>query len=95
MVKELKKLLDASGPGASSKCILEHHGFALPQRWCYDKPAAERHWERLIALYRRNLGTALGPRLQARLTAFAIAHEVGQEACTDEPRQTSRVSMTG
>ena len=33
-----------------------HHGFAFPGRWCYDKPAAERHWERLIALYRRNLG---------------------------------------
>jgi carboxymethylenebutenolidase len=32
-----------------------HHGFAFPQRWCYDKPAAERHWERLIALYRRCL----------------------------------------
>ena len=30
-----------------------HHGFAFPQRWCYDKPAAERHWERLLALYRR------------------------------------------
>jgi dienelactone hydrolase len=33
-----------------------HHGFAFPQRWCYDKPAADRHWERLIALYRRRLG---------------------------------------
>jgi carboxymethylenebutenolidase len=33
-----------------------HHGFAFPQRWCYDKLAAERHWERLIALYRRRLG---------------------------------------
>jgi carboxymethylenebutenolidase len=33
-----------------------HHGFAFPARWCYDKPAAERHWERLIALYRRRLG---------------------------------------
>ena len=33
-----------------------HHGFAFPERWCYDKPAAERHWERLIALYRRCLG---------------------------------------
>ena len=33
-----------------------HHGFAFPERWCYDKPAAERHWERLIALYRRRLG---------------------------------------
>ena len=32
------------------------HGFAFPQRAVYDKPAAERHWERLIALFRRNLG---------------------------------------
>lgn len=32
------------------------HGFAFPQRALYDKPAAERHWERLIALFRRNLG---------------------------------------
>lgn len=57
MVDELKNLFDASGargeleihPGV-------HHGFAFPGRWCYDRPAAERHWERLIALYRRNLG---------------------------------------
>jgi len=33
-----------------------HHGFAFPQRDAYDKPAAERHWERLHALFRRNLG---------------------------------------
>ena len=32
-----------------------HHGFAFPQRPVYDKPAAERHWERLFALWRRNL----------------------------------------
>ncbi|HEY9218510.1 MAG TPA: dienelactone hydrolase family protein [Phenylobacterium sp.] len=31
------------------------HGFAFPQRPAYDKPAAERHWERLFALYRRRL----------------------------------------
>lgn len=57
MVAKLQGLLDASGargeleihPGV-------HHGFAFPGRWCYDRPAAERHWERLIALYRRNLG---------------------------------------
>ena len=57
MVAELRTLFDASGvrgelevhPGV-------HHGFAFPQRWCYDKPAAERHWERLISLYRRVLG---------------------------------------
>jgi carboxymethylenebutenolidase len=32
-----------------------HHGFAFPQRPVYDKTAAERHWERLFALFRRNL----------------------------------------
>jgi carboxymethylenebutenolidase len=32
------------------------HGFAFPQRAAYDKAAAERHWERLLALYRRRLG---------------------------------------
>lgn len=32
------------------------HGFAFPQRPAYDKTAAERHWERLIALFRRQLG---------------------------------------
>lgn len=57
MVEALRELFATSGargeleihPGV-------HHGFAFPGRWCYDKPAAERHWERLIALYRRNLG---------------------------------------
>jgi carboxymethylenebutenolidase len=34
-----------------------HHGFAFPQRGAvYDKAAAERHWERLFALWRRRLG---------------------------------------
>jgi len=32
-----------------------HHGFAFPQRPAYDKPAAERHWARLHALFARNL----------------------------------------
>lgn len=33
-----------------------HHGFAFPQRGSlYDKVAAERHWERLLALFARNL----------------------------------------
>jgi carboxymethylenebutenolidase len=32
------------------------HGFAFPQRAVYDKPAAERHWERLHALFKRRLG---------------------------------------
>jgi carboxymethylenebutenolidase len=33
-----------------------HHGFAFPERGpIYDKAAAERHWERLHALFSRNL----------------------------------------
>jgi len=35
-----------------------HHGFAFPKRPVYDRAAAERHWERLLALYRRNLASA-------------------------------------
>jgi len=31
------------------------HGFAFPQRAAYDKAAAERHWERLLALFWRRL----------------------------------------
>jgi carboxymethylenebutenolidase len=57
MVKELEALFDKSGnPGELELNPGVHHGFAFPERWCYDRPAAERHWERLIALYRRRLG---------------------------------------
>jgi carboxymethylenebutenolidase len=31
------------------------HGFAFPQRPVYVKPAAERHWERMLSLFARNL----------------------------------------
>jgi carboxymethylenebutenolidase len=35
------------------------HGFAFPEReGAYDKPSAERHWERVFALFRRNLVSA-------------------------------------
>ncbi len=57
MVDELRSLFQRAGsPGEIEYYPGVHHGFAFPQRWCYDKPAAERHWERLIALYRRRLG---------------------------------------
>jgi carboxymethylenebutenolidase len=57
MVEELRGLfVKAGSPGEIELYPGVHHGFAFPQRWCYDKPAAERHWERLIALYRRRLG---------------------------------------
>jgi carboxymethylenebutenolidase len=32
-----------------------HHGFAFPKRPIYHRDGAERHWERLVSLYRRNL----------------------------------------
>lgn len=32
------------------------HGFTFPTRYCYDKAAAERAWERIFALFRRRLG---------------------------------------
>jgi carboxymethylenebutenolidase len=57
MVEELRGLFARAG--ATGEIEFQpgvHHGFAFPERWCYDKPAAERHWERLIALYRRRLG---------------------------------------
>jgi carboxymethylenebutenolidase len=57
MIDALKKQLETDRvtnvevelyPGAD-------HGFAFPQRAAYNKEAAERHWERLLALYQRNL----------------------------------------
>ncbi|MCG8548409.1 MAG: dienelactone hydrolase family protein [Alphaproteobacteria bacterium] len=57
MVEELKGLFDKAGADGEIEIYPGvHHGFAFPERWCYDKPAAERHWERLLALYRRQLG---------------------------------------
>ena len=57
MVEELRGLFRRAGTAGEIELYPGvHHGFAFPQRWCYDKPAAERHWERLIALYRRRLG---------------------------------------
>ena len=60
IVAQLQSALDAARtnyrlewyPGAE-------HGFAFPLRaGIYHKPSAERHWERLFSLFRRNLGEA-------------------------------------
>lgn len=58
---ETVEALDAALKGAGVVAEVElypgtQHGFAFPQRAVYDKAAAERHWERLIALFRRSLG---------------------------------------
>lgn len=57
MVETLRRhFTEAGSPGEIELYPGVHHGFAFPERKIYDKPAAERHWERLIALYRRRLG---------------------------------------
>ncbi len=60
MVEELQDLFKQAGVAGEIELYPGvHHGFAFPERWCYDKSAAERHWERLLALYRRRLDVAL------------------------------------
>jgi carboxymethylenebutenolidase len=56
MVEALDASLKDSGVNAEVEVYRGvEHGFAFPQRAVYDKAAAERHWERLFALFRRNL----------------------------------------
>jgi carboxymethylenebutenolidase len=58
-VTELEPLREAFAEGGVNAEVELYagadHGFAFPQRPAYDKPAAERHWERLFSLFRRNL----------------------------------------
>jgi len=57
MVDELRGLFQRSGAAGELEIYPGlHHGFAFPERKVYDLAGAERHWERLIALYRRRLG---------------------------------------
>jgi len=57
MVAELRARFEASGAAGELEIYPgAHHGFAFPERQIYDVASAERHWERLIALYRRRLG---------------------------------------
>ena len=57
LVEDLKASLSADKINAEVEIYPGvEHGFAFPQRPAYDKAAAERHWERLNALYRRRLG---------------------------------------
>ena len=56
MVEQLKAYFARSGANGEIEIYPSvHHGFAFPERWCYDRAAAERHWERLHALYRSTL----------------------------------------
>ena len=57
LVGQLKAQLEADKVNAEVEIYpAAEHGFAFPQRAAYNKDAAERHWERLSALFRRRLG---------------------------------------
>lgn len=56
-VAKLKQMLEDQG----ANCLLEihpgtEHGFVFPERAMYHKAEAERNWERVFALFRRQLG---------------------------------------
>lgn len=56
MLPPLRDALAASGAQAEVELYPGvEHGFAFPGRAAYDRDAAERHWERLFALFRRRL----------------------------------------
>jgi len=57
MVETLRKTLADDGADAEVEIYPGvEHGFAFPQRPAYDRAAAERHWERLFALFGGTLG---------------------------------------
>jgi carboxymethylenebutenolidase len=55
---EMVAEMQATLKGANGEVELypgTHHGFAFPQRPAYHKAAAEQHWERVLALFKRRL----------------------------------------
>ena len=57
VVAKLDQALKSAGVNAEVEIYrgLEH-GFAFASRHSYDRVGADRHWERMLALFRRNLG---------------------------------------
>jgi carboxymethylenebutenolidase len=56
IVEKVRQQMKTDGANAEVEIYPgTHHGFAFPKRPVYHRDAAERHWERLLALYRRNL----------------------------------------
>lgn len=56
-IEPLRKALKEADANAEVELYPRvEHGFAFPLRPVYDKPSAERHWERLFALFKRRLG---------------------------------------
>jgi len=55
-VEKLRQTLSAAGANAEVELYPKaEHAFCFPERPAYNKAAAERHWERLHALFGRNL----------------------------------------
>lgn len=60
-IERLRAGLDASGaPYRIEWYPKVEHGFVFPQRAVYDRAAAERHWEQILALFARRLQTRTG-----------------------------------
>lgn len=56
MIAPLRDDLAANGVKAEVELAPGvEHGYVFPKRPAYDKAASERHWERILALYRRQL----------------------------------------
>ncbi len=56
MIPKLAADLSANGVDAEVELYpAAEHGFVFPQRPAYDRPSAERHWERVLALFDRRL----------------------------------------
>lgn len=55
-LEQMKTSLEAAGVRHRIERYQARHGFAPPGHQNYDRTASERHWERVIALLRRNLG---------------------------------------
>jgi carboxymethylenebutenolidase len=51
MVDKLQEIASKGGNADVEIYPGTHHGFAFPHRPMYNKPAAERHWERLFELF--------------------------------------------
>jgi carboxymethylenebutenolidase len=56
IIEKVKQSMQADGANAEVEIYPgTHHGFAFPKRPVYNRDAAERHWERLLALFRRQM----------------------------------------
>lgn len=46
----IERTIEASGVRASAEHFSASHGWTFPERWCYDRSAAEKVWGRVLSL---------------------------------------------